>query len=143
MTRFVNVRLNKLLLNIFEFHRRVLQRAIHKCFWLGDGLIWVFLLFLELFLHMVARLGHLRILIDCVIIGIKFGLVESFGAIKTAEKGTIFSKELLLVNLDCRDCEGRVRGCRFFVLFRLLSVCDIAEETSCNWSLSCFILLHH
>jgi hypothetical protein len=82
-------------------------------------------------------------LIDCVIIGIKFGLVESFGAIKTAAQGKVLSKELLLVYLDRRDCEGRVRGRRFFVLFRLLSVSDIAEETSCIWSLSWFFLLHH
>ena len=108
----------------------------------GGVNLHVLLFFLKLFLHGIAWLGHLRILIDCVIISVELRSIESLGTVYTAAGRESLGKQVLLVYLGALDREGRVSS-RLLILFTLLSFGDITEKTACFRSLSLFILLHH
>ena len=118
-----------------QFHR-----SIYKCFSFCDRLIWIFFLFLKLFLLVIVWMGHLRILVHCVIVRIKLGHIQCPSAIHATASREPFVQEVFLVVLSL-DSEHRVSG-RLLILFALLGLGNIAEEIACFLRLSLFFLHH-
>lgn len=74
---------------------------------------------------MIIWLGHLRVLVHCVIV-CKFGNIQGFSAVHAAAGRESLAQERMLVIHLCLDTQGGVSGW-FFILFGLLSLSDIAK----------------